>query len=60
MFTATLFTTAKTWKQTKCPSADEWSRRHGTYIQWNITQPQTEQTNDIYSNMGGPRDCHTE
>ena len=24
MFTATLFTTAKRWKQPNCPSADEW------------------------------------
>ena len=24
MFVAALFTTAKTWKQTKCPSTDEW------------------------------------
>ena len=24
MFIATLFTTAKTWKQPKCPSTDEW------------------------------------
>ena len=24
MFIATLFTTARTWKQPKCPSTDEW------------------------------------
>ena len=24
MFTATLFTTAKTWEQPKCPPTDEW------------------------------------
>ena len=24
MFTAALFTTAKIWKQSKCPSMDEW------------------------------------
>ena len=24
MFTAALFTIAKTWKQSKCPSTDEW------------------------------------
>ena len=27
MFTAALFTIAKTWKQTKCPSTDEWIRK---------------------------------
>ena len=27
MFIAALFTTAKTWKQLICPSADEWIRK---------------------------------
>ena len=27
MFTAPLFTTAKMWKQPKCPSADEWIKK---------------------------------
>ena len=27
MFIATLFTIAKTWKQPKCPSTDDWIRR---------------------------------
>ena len=27
MFTAALFTMAKTWKQPKCPSADEWIKK---------------------------------
>ena len=27
MFTAALFTIAKTWKQPKCPSADEWIKK---------------------------------
>ena len=27
MFTATLSTTARTWKQPKCPSIDEWMNR---------------------------------
>ena len=39
MFTAALFIITKTWKQPKCPSAEEWIRC-GTYIHWNITQPQ--------------------
>ena len=39
MFTAALFTIARTWKQPKCPSTDEWIKRCGIYIQWNITQP---------------------
>ena len=45
MFTAALFTVAKTWKQPKCPLTDEWIKktwyiyiyvegicRHGIYI----------------------------
>ena len=27
MFIAALFTIAKTWKQSKCPSTDDWIRR---------------------------------
>ena len=27
MFIAALFTTARTWKQPRCPSADEWIRK---------------------------------
>ena len=31
-FTATLFSLAKIWKQTKCPSTEEWIRRCDIYI----------------------------
>ena len=34
MFITALFIIARTWKQPRCPSADEW-----IYTQWNITQP---------------------
>ena len=54
MFIAALFTTAKTWKQPKCPSMDEWIKKWWhiymymcvythththTHTQWNVTQP---------------------
>ena len=40
MFTADLFTIARTWKLPKCPSTDEWIRKMWhIYTQWNITQP---------------------
>ena len=47
MFIAALFTIARTWKQPRCPSTDEWIKKswyiyameYGTYIQWNTTQP---------------------
>ena len=38
---AALFTIAKTWKQPKCPSTDEWIKKMWCvyiYIKWN-TQP---------------------
>ena len=34
-----LFTVAKTWKQPQCPSTDEWIKRCGICMQWNIIQP---------------------
>ena len=32
MFTAALFTIAKTWKQPKCPATDEWIKPLNTEI----------------------------
>ena len=34
MFITALFTIARTWKQPRCPSADEWIESCGTYTQW--------------------------
>ena len=39
MFTAVLVTIAKTWKQPKYPSTNEWIKKCDTYTQWNVTQP---------------------
>ena len=39
MFMEAQSTKANTWRQPKCPSREEWIRRCGSYIQWNITQP---------------------
>ena len=40
MFIPALFTIARTWKQLRCPLADEWIRKLWyIYTQWNITQP---------------------
>uniref|UniRef100_A0A8D1R0L3 Uncharacterized protein n=2 Tax=Sus scrofa TaxID=9823 RepID=A0A8D1R0L3_PIG len=35
MFTAALFTIARTWNQPKCPLTDDCISRCGTHIQWN-------------------------
>ena len=59
MFITALFTMAKTWKQPKCPSVDEWIRKMWYIYAWNTTQPQNEQNNAICSNMDGTRDSHT-
>ena len=38
MFIAALFTTGKTWKQSECPSTDEWIKKTWyIYIQWKTT-----------------------
>ena len=39
MFISALFIIARTWKQPRCPSIDEWIKSCGTYTQWNIAQP---------------------
>ena len=40
MFIAALFTIAKTWRQPKCPSTDEWIKKDVVHIyKWNTTQP---------------------
>ena len=39
MVTAAVFTIARLWKQLKCPFTDEWIKKSGTHIHWNITQP---------------------
>ena len=39
MFTAALFLIARTWKQPKCPSTEEWLKVVHIYTHCNITQP---------------------
>ena len=38
MFIAALFTIARTWKQPRCSSVNEWIRKLWYITQWNITQ----------------------
>ena len=38
-FTAALFTTAKMWKQPKCPTTDEWIKKVWNIYTMDTTQP---------------------
>ena len=62
MLVAALFTRAKTWKQPKCPSTDEWIKKRWcvcVYIYKMEHYSATNKNNAICSNMDGPRDYHT-
>lgn len=37
MVTAALLTTARAWKQPRCPSVEEWVRRCGAQVQWDLS-----------------------
>ena len=59
MFIAALFTIAKTWKQHKCPSPDEWIKKMWYICNGILLSHKKEWNNAICSNMDGPRDYHT-
>ncbi|MFJ1141269.1 hypothetical protein ACIKK6_11445, partial [Bacillus thuringiensis] len=60
MFIAALFTIAKTWKQPKCPSADNWIRKKWYIYTMEYYSAIKKNKNAICSNMDGTRDSHTE
>jgi len=49
MFSAALFTIAKTWKQPKCPLIDEWIKKN--IYNGILLSHKKEQNNAIFSNM---------
>ena len=60
MFIAALFTIARSWKQPKCPSTEEWIKK-----MWNIYLMEyystiKERNSAICSNMDGARDFPAE
>ena len=59
MFIAALFTIAKTWKQPKCLSTDEWIKNMWDIYIVEYYSATKKQNNAICSNMNGPRDYHT-
>ena len=59
IFTAALFTIAKTEKPPKCLSTDECIKKDVVYIDNGILLGhKKEQNNAMQSNMDGPRDYH--
>ena len=38
MFIAALFIIARSWKEPRCPSTEEWIQKYGTFTQWSTTQ----------------------
>ena len=59
MFITALFTRAKTWKQPKCPSTDEWIMKMWYIDTMEYYSAIKTKTNAICSNMDGTRDSHT-
>ena len=67
MVIAALFTIAKTWTQSKCPTTDEWIKKMWcvhthTHTHTHNELPfsnKKERNNVICSNMDTPRDDHT-
>ena len=62
MFIAALFTIARTWKQSKGPSTDEWIKKmwHIYIIEYYSAIKRNEIELFICSEVGGCRVCHTE
>ena len=58
MFTAALFTIAKTWKQPKCPLTDEWIKKmwHRYTMEYYSAIKRNEITSFVCSNMDRTRD----
>ena len=61
MFIASLFTVAKTWKQSKCPSTDEWIKKLWYIYIYNgiLLGLKKERNNVIGSNIVAPGDYYT-
>ena len=60
VFIIALFTIAKTWKQPKCPSTEEWIKK--MWYVYTIEYYSVIKKKEIIPcavNMGGPRDSHT-
>ena len=59
IFILALFTIAKTWKQFKCPSTDEWNKKMQYMYLVEYYSAIKKQSNAICSNMEATRASHT-
>ena len=61
VFTAALFTIARTWKQPKCTSTDEWIRKmwHIYTMEYYSAIKRNEIELFVVIEVDGPRVCHT-
>ena len=59
MFTGALFTAAKTWKQPKCLSADEWIKNKWYIYTMEYYLATKKRNNAICHYTDGPREDHT-
>ena len=59
IFTSSLFTIAKTWKQPKCSSADEWNKNMWYRYTMEYYSAIKGQNNGICSNLDATRQSHT-
>jgi len=60
MVTTALFITVKTWKQSKCPSTDEWIQKMWyIYAMEYYSAIKRQQSNAICSKLNATRDNHT-
>ena len=60
MFIAAVFTIAKTWKQPKCPSTDEWIKKMWHIYTMEYYSAIKRNEIAICNEMDGPRVCHAE
>ena len=59
MLIATLFAIARTWKQPKCPSTEEWIKKMWyIYTMEYYSAIKRNEIMGIFSNMDGPRNYH--
>ena len=60
MFIAALFTIARTWKQPKCPSTDEWIKKMCHIYTMEYYSAIKRNETELCSEVDGPRDSRTE